>query len=56
MKRQPRVNGRDVRGQNSDFRIQCNALNSDICILTSDVFAVTCAALDNSRSAYPEDA
>jgi hypothetical protein len=40
------VNGKDVRGQNTDVRIQISPgpgpriLDSDICILTSDIFAV----------------
>lgn len=56
MKSQVRVNGKDLRGQISDVRIQWTPLKSDICILTSDVSAVACAALDHSRSTYPERA
>ena len=35
------VNCKDVRIQNSDFRIQTVCLNSEFCILTSDIFAVS---------------
>jgi hypothetical protein len=42
------VNGKDARHQNTDFRIQSalvrHILNSEICILTSDIFAVSTSA------------
>ena len=50
------ANGKDLRGQNSDFRIQWNPLKSDICILTSDVSAVAYLGLDTLRSTHAEDA
>ena len=40
------LNGKDVRCQNTEYRIQISPardpriLNSEICILTSDIFAV----------------
>ena len=38
------INGRDVRYQNSEFRVQTAPfLSSEICILTSDIFAVEAA-------------
>jgi hypothetical protein len=42
-----RHNGKDVRGQNTEFRILMKALNSEFCILTSDVFAVCLSVLSN---------
>ena len=63
MRNQAGVNGKDVRRQNSEVRSQWNPLNSEICILNSDVFAFDVlnsdvfafdvhAVLDSSRSTH----
>src|SRR5687768_16718603 len=61
----PKFHGKDVRGQNTEFRIQTKTtgshwrlpvvyLNSEFCILTSDVFAVPTISLPPPEDSLPD--